>query len=100
MASDCLSQLKEEITHTDAFPEDAPAVEQALAQLQADMKQPVDQDLLVRAVRAAAVRMIKRNESYDDTVRRPVDKGGPSLLTLDPRRSCQSLLLPRGQLLM
>lgn len=69
MALECLSQLKEEITHTDAFPEDMPDVQQALTLLQSNMTKAVDQDLLDRSLRAASVRMVKRNEAYDETVR-------------------------------
>lgn len=69
MALECLSQLKEEITHTDAFPEDMPGVQQALTQLQSSMTKVTDQDLLNRSLRAAAVRMVKRNEAYDETVK-------------------------------
>lgn len=68
IAVESLTQLKEEITHTDAFPEDAPGVEQALSRLESVLMKTIDQDMLDRSLRAASVRIVKRNEAYDETV--------------------------------
>lgn len=94
MSSDCLTQLREEVSHTDAFTEETPGVQQALLALETDLSSAIDQDLLARSLSAAAVRAAKRNERYDQTVGL-INLRRQACLTLSNRYR-QLSPLPRG----
>src|SRR6267154_430902 len=69
LGSDCLTHLTEEAVHTDAYTQDTPGVRDALLALEAEFSSPVDPDLLAEALRKAPIRVAKRKETYDQTVR-------------------------------
>jgi proteasome activator subunit 4 len=100
LGSDCLTHLTEEAVHTDAYTQDTPGVTDALFALEAEFSSsPVDPDLLAEALRKAPIRVAKRKETYDQTVREMIISSR-SWSSQIYGRCRQYLSLPRNQQLM
>ncbi|KAH9947705.1 ARM repeat-containing protein [Amylocystis lapponica] len=69
LAGDALAYLTEESTHTDAYTEETPGVDNALAVLKQDFAlSPEDHKLLLRAVDKSRVRVLRKNDRYSETI--------------------------------
>ena len=69
LAQDCVLHLNEEATHTDGYTLDTSRVDQALFDLESEFSTFfVDRKFLTKATEKSAVRNIKRNVVYNDTV--------------------------------
>jgi proteasome activator subunit 4 len=69
LGSDCLTHLKEEAVHTDAYTQDTSGVKTALLALEAEFSSSaVDPHLLAEALQKAPIRAARRKHMYDQTV--------------------------------
>lgn len=73
LSQDCVAHLHEEAIHTDAYSLDTPTIEGALQELEVEFGPSfIDQVLLKEALAKTRVRVARRNEVYNETVRHPV----------------------------
>lgn len=69
LASDCIGHLNEEAVHTDAYVLDTPRLDSVLEDLRSEFSRSfIDQGLLADVMGKAHIRIMRREDVYNDTV--------------------------------
>lgn len=69
LASDCIGHLNEEAVHTDAYILHTPRLDTVLEDLRSEFSRSfIDQELLADVMGKAHIRIVRREDVYNDTV--------------------------------